>query len=140
MKVRGLTILEVMLAMGLLAISVLLILGVLARFLTSQSSTAAQTAARLIAKEILDQAAAVGPATWGLATPDLTGTRTLTLPNEKKPTEFRYQLYPSPLRADPRDQGTLWELEVEVKWWSDDSRAERGNLYWKAQRVVYVEN
>ena len=87
-----------MLAMGILAISVLLILGVLARFLTSQSTTAAQTAAKLLAKEVLDQAAAVGPTTWGLTTSDLTGVRTLTLPNEKKPTEFRFQLFPAPLR------------------------------------------
>ena len=140
MRVRGLTILEVMLAMGILAISVLLVLGVLAKFLTSQSSTAAQTAARLLAKEVLDQAAAVGPTSWGLTTTDLTGVRTLTLPNEKKPTEFRFQLFPAALRADPRDQGTLWELEVEVKWWSDDHRTERGNLFLRAQRVVYVQN
>ena len=70
-RVRGLTILEVMLAMGILAISVLLILGVLARFLTAQSSTAAQTAAKLIAKEVLDQAAAV--ALTALGVPVLTG-------------------------------------------------------------------
>lgn len=148
----GLTVLEVMLAMGIISISVLLIIGLLARFLSAQSSTAAQTAARLMAKEVLDLAAATGPDGWGFPNPsDLTGSRNLILPNEKKPTEFKYRLLTSELRSDPRDQGVLYELEVEVWWWTDKdkpwddpdattARTESGNLFVKAQRVVYVEN
>lgn len=133
-----------MVAMGLIAISVLFVLGVLARFLSAQSSTAAQTAGKLLAKEVLDQAAAIGPGNWGFPDPtNLKGSRSLTLPNEDKPTEFFYELKPPlTLRSDPNDQGSLWELEAEVWWWAEvpTSRVERGNMSTTAHRVVYFEN
>lgn len=140
---RGLTLLEVLVALGIVGTVVLLVLGVLTRFVVSQSGTAAHTAAELLSNEVLERAAAVGPPSWGFPPPEQTslkGSRLLVLPNDEIPTEFEYQLLASPLRADPRSQGVLWELEVDTQWWGGSERVERGELRVQAHRVVYVEN
>lgn len=140
----GLTLMETVVAMGLIAVAVLFVLGVIARFLSAQGGTAAQTCAKLLVDEVLDRAAAAGPDyRWGFGPGEFRGTRSLRLPNDQSDTEFHYELRATPLRSDPADQGVLYELEAQAWWWSPDSptsRVEKGRLSTISSRVVYVEN
>lgn len=134
---------EIVIALGLIATISLLVIGTLARLLSGGGKTAHQTAATLLAQEVLDSAAAAGPPKWGFETDrstDWNGSRELRLPGEDSATPFRYKVTVLRLRQSPQDLGTVQQVAVEVWWWGEESRArpELGESAVKATRTVYV--
>lgn len=142
-KQDGLTLMEVIVSLGLVAVLTLFVVGVLSRLLFSSGKTAHQAAANLLAEELLEESALAGPPTWSFPTSDRTGwvgERFLTLPGEKSDTLFRYKLEEITIANSPEDLGTFHELKITVWWWGDEptQRADQGNLYVDAHRKVYV--
>ncbi len=134
---------EIVVAIGLIATISLLVIGTLARLLSSGGKTAHQTAAILLAQEVLDSSAAAGPPNWGFdsASPSRwTGVRDLVLPGEDSATPFRYQVRVLRLRQSPQDLGTVQQVSVEVWWWGElkQARPELGESAVTATRTVYI--
>lgn len=134
---------EIVVAIGLIATISLLVIGTLARLLSGGGKTAHQTAAILLAQELLDRSVAAGPPRWGFEsdrTIDWTGIRQLRLPGEDSETAFRYQVRVLRLRQSPQDLGTVQQVSVEVWWWGEKSKArpELGESAVGATRTVYV--
>ncbi len=140
---KGLTLIEIMVAMGLISVITLLVVGTLARLLNTGGKTAHQVAANMLALEILDTAATSGPPKWGFASKqigDRHGERRLILPGENTTTPFKYKLDAVLLRKSPDDLGIVTQLTVTVWWWGEDPghRVELGKTSVQHSRTVYV--
>ncbi len=134
---------EVIIALGLTAIISILVMGLLIRLLTSSGASSHQTAAAILAHEVLETATAAGPPSWGFGSGDQTqwtGSRDLILPGDEKETQFQFQLEAVTLRDSPDDLGTVHQLKVTVWWWGDEPgyRTEQGRTSVDAIRTVYV--
>lgn len=142
-KTLALTLMEVVVATGLIAIISLLAIGVVVRLLNIGGKTAHQTAAALLAQEYLNNAASAGPPYWGFNSADQstwTGSRSLILPNEDSATSFNYKLEAIRLRKSDEDMGTVSQLTVTV-WWNGSQAADRpglGKSSLSATRIVYA--
>ena len=124
---RGLTLMEIVVSIGLVAVITLFVVGVLSRILVAGGKTAHQTAANLLAEEVLETAAVAGPPNWSFPTTDRTnwtGTRELMLPGEKANTAFHYKLQEITLRDSEDDLGTFHQLSVKI-WWYGEEPGER---------------
>ena len=134
---------EVVISIGLVAVITLFVMGVLSRILVTGGKTAHQTAANLLAEELVEAATASGPPEWSFPSSDRTsweGQRDLLLPGEKSTTPFRYRLEEITLRDTPDDLGTFHQLTLTV-WWTGDEpeyKAELGKTYVEVFRKVYV--
>ena len=134
---------EVIIAMGLVAVLTLFVVGVLSRMLFTSGKTAHQAAGNLLAEEILEACAVAGPPDWGFDSTDRSrwdGARDLTLPGEASATTFRYRLEELTLRGSSEDLGSFHELKVTVWWWGEEptQRPDQGNLFVEGHRKVYV--
>ncbi len=134
---------EIMVALGVMAVVTLLVVGTLARLLNTGGKSAHQVAAMLLAQEILETSAASGPPQWGFPSAgagNLRGERSLRLPGDQSDTLFQYKLDAIRLRKSPADLGTVTQLTVTVWWWGDEpkSRAELGRTSVELARTVYV--
>ena len=140
---RGLTLIEIMVAIGLISVITLLVVGTLARLLNTGGKTAHQVAANMLALEVLETAATAGPPKWGFTSAtidDQQGERNLMLPGENSSTKFKYKLVTLPLRKSPDDLGIVTQLNVTVWWWGEDPshRSELGKTSVRHSRTVYV--
>lgn len=140
---RGLTLIEIMVAIGLISVITLLVVGTLARLLNTGGKTAHQVAANMLALEVLETAATAGPPKWGFTSAtidDQQGERNLMLPGENSSTKFKYKLVTLPLRKSPDDLGIVTQLTVTVWWWGEDPshRSELGKTSVRHSRTVYV--
>ena len=134
---------EIVIAIGLIAVISLLVIGTLARLLATGGKTAHQTAAGLLAQEVLDSAVAAGPPNWGFASSliaDWKGEKGLILPGDQTVTPFKYKVEVLRLRQSPQDLGTMSQVTATVWWWGDvpDSRVEQGKTWVSATRTVYI--
>lgn len=134
---------EIVVAIGLIAVISLLVIGTLARLLTTGGKTAHQTAAGLMAQEVLDSAIAAGPPNWGFASSaisDWKGEKSLILPGDQSVTPFKYKVEVLRLRQSPQDLGTMSQVTATVWWWGEEpgSRIEQGQTSLTATRTVYV--
>lgn len=134
---------EIMIAMGLIAVISLLVIGTLARLLSTGGKSAHQTAAGLLAQEVLDSAIAAGPPRWGFTSAsiaDWKGTTALRLPGDQSLTDFHYKIEVLRLRQSPQDLGTLSQVNVTVWWWGDEpgGRADQGRTAVTGTRTVYI--
>jgi len=140
---RGLTLMEIVVSIGLVAVITLFVVGVLSRILVAGGKTAHQTAANLLAEEVLETAAVAGPPNWSFPTTDRTnwtGIRELMLPGEKANTAFHYKLQEITLRDSEDDLGTFHQLSVKVWWYGEEpgERTDMGKTYVELYRQVYV--
>lgn len=134
---------EIMVAIGIVATISLLVIGTLARLLSTGGKSAHQTAATMLAQEVLDSAVAAGPPTWGFATAnrqDWQGERRLILPGEESSTPFSYKIEVLSLRKSPQDLGTVSQVKATVWWWGEEpgGRSEQGQTSLTSSRTVYV--
>jgi type II secretory pathway pseudopilin PulG len=131
---------EIVVAIGLIATISLLVIGTLARLLSTGGKSAHQTAATLLAQEVLDSAVAAGPPNWGFPTSDRTGVQNLILPGEESSTPFDFKIDVVRLRQSPDDLGTVQQVTATVWWWGDEpaSRVEQGRTAVTATRTVYI--
>lgn len=139
----GLTLMEMMVALGLIAVITLFVIGTLVRLLSTGGKSAYQTAASLLAQELLDSSIAAGPPRWGFssdARDQWRGQRQLMLPGQGRQARFDYQVTVLPLRRSPEDLGNLHQVSVTV-WWTGEQpggRAEQGQTSVTSSRTVYV--
>jgi hypothetical protein len=134
---------EIMVAIGIVATISLLVIGTLARLLSTGGKSAHQTAATMLAQELLDTAVASGPPRWSFASlnrEDWKGERSLLLPGDDNATPFSYKVEVLPLRKSPQDLGTMSQVTVTVWWWGEEpsARAEQGRTSVTTSRTVYV--
>lgn len=140
-KARGLTLAELVVAIGMLGIVSITVAGVFTHLLNSSSKTTDLTAARVLAGQILDKAVRAGPPTFGHANL-LDNPVRLKSQDAQTQTEYIYNIYPSPLKNDGLIPGVtrrLYFVEVEVTWSADGYRAEQGKLSTKLSQAVHYE-
>ncbi len=141
MPSRGLTLAEVVVALGLLGVVMVSTVLLFLSLQSSSSKTGDLTPALAYAQSQLDAAAQAGPPDWG----GLQGQRQLYSHDERSQTTFAHQLTVTHLYSPPTTplpMGDLYRLEVEVYWWSDTPGASRrghGRLSTRLGRVVFVE-
>ncbi|MBI3929658.1 MAG: hypothetical protein HY319_29220 [Armatimonadetes bacterium] len=140
----GVTLAEVVLAIGFLAVVMLSLLTVFTRLLGSQTQTAHQVVARCLAQRVLEEAVQDGPPLWGVADPTQPTTVELHVQDSETREKYTYWVRASLLRDAPpaTPMGKLYLVEVEVTWWTDQpgqTRRETGKLSLKTGRAVYVE-
>jgi type II secretory pathway pseudopilin PulG len=134
---------EIMVAIGIVAVICLLVIGTLARLLSTGGKSSHQTAAGMLAQEVLDSAVASGPPTWGFSTTNRDswrGQRSLLLPGDDNATPFDYKIEVLPLRKSPEDLGTVSQVTVTVWWWGEmaEGRVDQGQTSVTSTRTVYV--
>lgn len=142
----GLTLAEVVLALGLLATISLSLVALFSKLIASSTKTGDLSAGRILAEKVLDRAVRNGPSSnWGLGG-SLGGTRDITTRDEASHTTFIYSVTPSLLKEQVWAPGAwrttrLYHVEVEVYWWVDDptqSRVDLGRLSTNLSQVVEV--
>ena len=143
MRRAGLTLAEVVVAIGILAVAGLAIISVFAKLVTSQSKSGYQTVARMLAQEVLEEASIAGPPLWGMTDPTQELTRSYRMQSSPEPVPFSYKLSVSSVRLleYPDPMGEIYQLEVDVWWFGEGPNAGRtdlGRTSLKGFRQVYV--
>lgn len=167
-RARGLSVLEVIVAIAVLAIAGLGIIATLTRVMVAQSSSSHETVGRILAESKLQDAILAGPANWGIPSPvdwgETSGSisevqsQSAVVGQNPLPTEYFYQIEVVEVSGqneagtpmfgidvDPslKKMGKLWEVNVKV-WWNSDSGApqgaiERGTQTLTVSKVIYIE-
>lgn len=152
-RCRGLTLLEVMVSISILAIAAIAIIATLTRVMLAQSSSSHHTVARLIAESELQKAVLAGPPADPFAPP--LPIRTLAIVGQNTSptmfsTELRWQVVPtdneggSPMfLGSGQEMGRLWEAKAETRWNSEEvsqSAVERGTQTLRVSKMVYHED
>lgn len=143
---RGLTLAEIVVALGVLTALSLVVVAIFTRLLVSSTKNSDQTTANLLARSILDRAVRQGPPDWGTGGDFSTagGTATLSTNDTTSKTGFVYQVTPVRLTTpDSFGFGELYEVTVIVSWWTDsaDKNASRegyGRTSVEVTRTVYI--
>ena len=138
----GLTLAELVLAMGLLAFGALSVIAVFLALLQSSAKNREQAMAELLAESLLEKAASIGPPDWGVS--ERLGER-LEAQLEADGTKFFYQVEAHSVEAKASPwEGQPWRITVTVGWWLKDeapqlttSRIGFGNKYVRSVRTVY---
>lgn len=161
-KHRGLSVLEVLVALSIITIAGLGIIATLTRAMVAQSSSSHQTVGRPIAESELQKAVLAGPPRWGTPGGDLSKVykrnARVGQTGKKRQVEFSFQLEVTPVsqqnesgdemfsnHADPGPYPTMGRLyEVKLKiWWNADQTAqgavERGTQSLTVSKMVYIE-
>jgi hypothetical protein len=141
----GLTLSEIIVALGLTAILSLIVLGVFTKLLLSSTKSTDLTTASLLARGVLEKVVREGPVgTAGTVRfPELEGETELFTQDRGSKTKFFYQVSSARLTTEADSGiGTLHNVRVTVSWWEDDgaesSRADYGKLSTQVERTVYV--
>lgn len=145
-RASGLTLAEIVLAMGILAFIALTVVGVFLALLQSSAKNREQAMAELLTESLLEKAAAVGPPDWGVR--GQIGIQKKAEDEWEFPSDgptFFYQL--DPVKVDTRPDsaaGETWKITATVGWWLaedapriETSRVGFGNQYVKGVRTVY---
>lgn len=142
-KNGGLTLAEIVLAIGVLGIVALTVIGLFVKLLGSQSKSSHGTVGRFIANAVGERAALSGPPNWGMVDINVPQTETTRLHNQDALVTYTTTITATPLRSAPASNpmGELWFLEIEISWWNDEAaRVDFGKTHVKTSRVVYIEN
>jgi type II secretory pathway pseudopilin PulG len=140
---RGLTLAEVVVAIGILALLLISVIALFTQLMSSTTKNNLVNLGTLYADRILEQTVK-NPNPADPAFPPLrTGEESIVSHGDESATTFAYRLETVKL-AGP-DPGEQWLLKIEVHWWHNDptdatqSRAGYGRLSTKQQRLVYVK-
>ena len=141
---RGLTLAEVVVAIGILAVAGLSVLAVFVKMVGAQSKSGHQVVARLLAEQVLEESCLAGPPNWGLTDPSEEQIREFQLEGAPEPIPFRYKLGWKVLRQSEglSQMGALYGLDVTVTWEQEvagQPSREKGRSSHTAHRVVYIE-
>lgn len=142
---RGLTVAEVVVALGLLALLMIVVLGIFTQLLASSTKNTLLQAGTLHADKVLNEAVRNARSSPPAFDPTATGQQGIYTHDETNLTIFYHTLVATPVTTfNPSAPGETWQLEVEVNWWaadaSDPTRARPGygKLYTRQQRMVYI--
>ena len=141
-SVSGLTLAEVILCLGLLAMLLLSIEALFHGLLGSSTKSGDATVATLIAQQRLEELVAQQPSNlsqYGNDFPTQVLSRDLYTRDSQSPLTFRHRARPELLEDRP-NFGRTYYLEVEVYWSNspDDPRLRQGLQSIKMGRVVYL--
>ncbi|MGE0490330.1 MAG: hypothetical protein AB7S38_14070 [Vulcanimicrobiota bacterium] len=135
------SLIEVFLALTILAIAGLGLIAALTRALSVQSYSSSQTVARMLAEGVIQEAVLAGPPNWG-------GTgvmvRQSRVGQQGQPVDFHYEVTAELVREATPDleMGKVWQVHVRM-WWSEAAGqgggAERGTKTLNMTRMVYVQ-
>lgn len=128
----GLSVLEIIVALGLVTTVALTIIGLFSRLMASSSKGADQAAAELLAQAVLDRATRTGPPDWG----GLSAGVELETAETSSSTRYVYQVQIDPLPDDTHPLGVLYRVGVQVRW---SGRQDQGRLLVERSRLTYVE-
>ena len=156
-KRRGLTMGEMVIAVGLLGIIVVFIAALFVRLLTSSTKGSHQTVGVMFAQRRLDAAQRTGPPYWGAENPltktgvgdyreSTSGNEGVYFQDDQSQTEFYYRFEAALIRSKP--MGDLYRLKCDVAWWpstqavadkakTTDVRREMGKQSVSLSRVFY---
>ncbi|GMU56944.1 MAG: hypothetical protein AMXMBFR33_60900 [Candidatus Xenobia bacterium] len=129
----GLSVGEVVVAIGLLGVVVVFVLAVFTKLMASSTKSSSQTIGLLLAQRRMDQAMRSGPPGWG-GNPPVSTTEDLPLyeENQSQSTHvyqhdemngIEYWQHFKAERIQRKTMGDLWRLTVDVVWWPSDVAA-----------------
>ncbi|MBI3928889.1 MAG: hypothetical protein HY319_25330 [Armatimonadetes bacterium] len=140
---RALTLAEVIMALGILALISLSIIGFFSKILTASAKSADLSAGRTLARQILDRAVREGPPNWGTRGA-LAGSEEIHSHDTANRLRYLYTVTPTLLTTPASDypMGGAYNVQVVVYWWPDaadstGSRREVGRLWTRLNQVVY---
>lgn len=141
-KRNGLTLSEVILALGILAFVALAVVAVFTALLRTSAKNREQAMAELLTESLLERATAQGPPDWGVS-----GQVRASLETElqRDGSRFFYKVDPVLIEPEPEHpDGHSWQVTVTVSWWLpqgseslEHAREGSGNQYVKGVRIVY---
>lgn len=120
---QGVSLAEVVLAVGLLTIISITVAGVFIHLLHASAKTSDVTAGRTLARRVLERAVRAGPPTWGYDDYTEAKSEIIVTQGSQTPSEFIYSVLPARLKSQDQFDGVtreIYYIEVEVKWWVDD--------------------
>jgi hypothetical protein len=145
---RGLTLAEVVMALGVMTALSLVVVAVFTRLLISSTKNTDLTTANLLASSLLDETVRRGP-TGSIGDPQrfkVPGESVELVTNhEKSKTKFVYAVRSQRITTDGDSTlGNLYNVEVTVSWWADSadvsgSRGDYGKLNTTLSRTVYIK-
>lgn len=146
---RGLTIGELVVATGLLALMVVTVMVLFGQMLDATSKNALVSqgsffAETIIEREIYSLARYHRDPTHGAAARETYGADWISFTDDSNQTEFSYHVDAFPAGIVPgTDMGFTYSVEVEVRWWQSAEGAARnrqgyGKMHLKRSRIVYV--
>ena len=143
----GLTLAEIVLTLGLMAVLLLVVVGVFTKLMMSSVKSTDLTTASTLAQTILEHAVRQGPPEWGIGGDfSTTGGRAEFYTHDTNiSTKFVYQVKVDRATTPPESSmGTLYNIKVIVNWWGEEAdrtsaRPDLGRLSTELTRMVYVE-
>lgn len=143
----GLSLLEVVVAVGVLAVAALGIIAALTRIVVAQGTSSHQTVAHIIGDSALRDAAIAGPPEDSDYIAGVVQSKYVRVGQTDALAEFQYQvvyrrLPPYVGEESGPDMGRMWQFRVLVWWNSQDgpeSAVERGQQRLSVGRMVYIE-
>lgn len=146
----GLSVLEVLVSISVLAVAALGLIAALTRVMFAQNASSHQTVARILAEGRLQNAVLAGPPDWGGAS--ISEPEQLLVGQGEAPTEFQCQLVPATPTPVPKEptlrpadsMGELYKVTIQVSWnapsdGAASSAVERGTQSVTLSRFTYVE-
>ena len=130
-KRRGLTVLETVFALALLAVMLLSLSALFLKLLSSSEKGADQQAGLLLAERILSDITRRGE----FSSMGQRSGRQLYNHDASAVTEFTYQVTCTSYQVDPPDSPNIYFVDVHV-WWMGDQRAGQGQLHTQLSRLV----
>lgn len=146
--VRGLTIGELVMATGLLALMVVTVLVLFGQMLdaTNKNALVAQGSfftETVIEREIYALARYHRDPSLPAVAHSLTGSDWISFTDEENQTEFSYRVDSTPVSFGGTEMGISYSVSAEVRWWQSSqgdaqTRHGMGKMYLKRSRIVYV--
>lgn len=130
----GYSILEVLIAVWLLVFVGGSLIATFAYLAKSSSVSADRASAELLADELLERSAKIGPPDWGLD--GLSGTRSVEV-EVGGASKFDWSLQPHDLGDS--GLGNLYKLDLRIDWRVHQDGVERGRRALVRTRHVYLE-
>ena len=140
---RGLTIAEVIVAIGILAVILVAVIALFLQLMSSTTKNNLLNLGTLYADRTLEQSVKNAKLGGPAFAPVVTGEESMISHGDEIATKFAYRLEATKL-SDP-EPGEKWLLRIEVQWWHDDpgdsaeARAGYGKLSTKQERLVYIK-
>lgn len=135
----GLSLAEIVLAIGLLAILITVMIGLFLRLNLGATKTLDRTMALELANRILEEHAGNSPQTWNIEARFRSGEGV-----GRAPLDFEYKLDATLLSEPNNPMGDLYRLDADVSWWPEVDKAgprrDYGMLHLRLSRVVFVQS
>lgn len=150
---RGMSVIEIVVSLSILAIAALGLIAVMTRLMIAQSTSSHQTVGKLIAESVLQEASLNGPPDFGPLPLGEVQRREARVGQNGELVSYTFTLdADEKLYADSHPltmndpavpkMGVIWEIKVRI-WWNEGDAAagavERGERSLEVSRLTYVE-